>query len=369
VDDDGGQRRNADFDTIQEAVDAAAPGDTIRVFPGLYDEQVVFDATKDRIKLESVSKHRAVIAPTGQDGENSAYVRVDGAEGVVIDGFTIAGPSNLLEVGVLVHEGGSATIRDNRITDIRRDPLDGVQSVFAIQIGGIAEDGSETTGRATITGNAITRYQKVGVAVITADSFADISRNTIAGVGPTDQIAQYGVVVGFGADAAVTRNDIRGNVYTPDGTESAGVYVLDAGRVTVTGNDLDRNEIGVLVEDQTGPLYVGFNDVDDSTLDGIRLTGTDGAVVVGNRVEDSGRDGIRLEDVTDAVVSLNRVSENERYGLAVVGDSKDNLIVLNDLRRNGTFDAFDDTTGAGTAGTANRWLLNRIGTASPAGLR
>src|SRR5919108_5122516 len=49
VDDDGVECPDAEFTTIQEAVDAAAPGDRIRVCPGTYDEQI--SITKPSLRI------------------------------------------------------------------------------------------------------------------------------------------------------------------------------------------------------------------------------------------------------------------------------------------------------------------------------
>jgi pectin methylesterase-like acyl-CoA thioesterase len=43
VDDDGEQRPNAAYTTIQAAVDAAQPGNLDKVCPGTYPEQVVLE--------------------------------------------------------------------------------------------------------------------------------------------------------------------------------------------------------------------------------------------------------------------------------------------------------------------------------------
>jgi len=45
VDDDGG----ADYETIQDAVDAAEDGDTVRVYEGTYEENVVVDKSIDLV--------------------------------------------------------------------------------------------------------------------------------------------------------------------------------------------------------------------------------------------------------------------------------------------------------------------------------
>jgi hypothetical protein len=86
--------------------------------------------------------------------------------------------------------------------------------------------------------------------------------------------------------------------------------------------------------------------------------------------------GIWLADIrvdpTPPVIFGNKVSENKvehvgRYGIAVTG-APGNRLVDNEIEDSGTFDAFDDTTGSGTAGTANRWKGNDCDTSSPDGL-
>ncbi|MHC1611145.1 MAG: hypothetical protein ACXQTW_06070 [Candidatus Methanospirareceae archaeon] len=51
VDDDLVQRPDANFTSIQDAVDAASPGDTIIVYPGTYTENV--DVNKDHLSIKS----------------------------------------------------------------------------------------------------------------------------------------------------------------------------------------------------------------------------------------------------------------------------------------------------------------------------
>jgi hypothetical protein len=73
----------AGYATIQEAVDAASPGDTIRVCPGIYAENVVI-LTND-LTLESTAGAAAtVIAPT-----TSAHVIEVRGSGLTVKGFTI----------------------------------------------------------------------------------------------------------------------------------------------------------------------------------------------------------------------------------------------------------------------------------------
>ena len=52
----------APFSTIQNAVDASSPGDTILVGPGLYEEQVLI--TKDNLTLQAAAPCRPSSRPS-----------------------------------------------------------------------------------------------------------------------------------------------------------------------------------------------------------------------------------------------------------------------------------------------------------------
>jgi parallel beta-helix repeat protein len=352
--------KKANFTTIQAAVDAASPGDTILVEPGTYKEQVTIGPTKNGLKLEGVADHKAVIQPPATFKGDHALIAVDGATGVLIDGFTVTGPSADLDFGVLVEHKGSATIRDNVISDIRSDPLGGDQTGIGVWV--------DTGATATVVKNDIVRYQKGGIVALDDGTKLIAAGNTIKGAGPTGVIAQNGIQVAVGANAIITGNKISGNVFTGTGADASGVIAFQAGRVVVAGNKLTGNEIGVIGQEQTSPLFVTGNDIRGSTLDGIGLGTVDKAVISGNDIRGSGRDGIRLEDTTGTRLFDNRSKGNAADGLTVTGASKDNVVFMNVFVGNGKFDVSDDTTGTGTAGTANTYFGNRIRTASPSAL-
>ena len=64
------------YSTIMNAVLAAVPFDSIEVFPGVYHESVVFDATKNNIVLRAQSKalKPVIEAPFGRN--NAVTIRV-----------------------------------------------------------------------------------------------------------------------------------------------------------------------------------------------------------------------------------------------------------------------------------------------------
>ncbi len=80
---DGVLRVPADFATITEAVDAAAPGDLVLVSPGTYNEAV--DVVTDEITIRGTDRAGVVL-----DGkfELDNGIRVLGAKGVVVENLT-----------------------------------------------------------------------------------------------------------------------------------------------------------------------------------------------------------------------------------------------------------------------------------------
>jgi parallel beta-helix repeat protein len=349
------------FTSIQAAVNAAHSGDTIRVFPGTYTEQVTVPDTKDRITLSAVEPGTAVVKAPATLAGTDGLIQIDGADDVTVRGFKITGPGSLF-AGVWVYHGGSAVIENNTITSIRQDPLSGVQGGIGVVLGR-----GGTPGDAVILNNKITDYQKEGITAAYAGSDAVILGNTITGAGPTAVIAQNGVDVNTGADAYIAGNTITGNVYTVDNS-AAGVLVFDAGHVTALGNRVTGNSEGVIAQSTDG-IALLLNDVRGSAANGIDLGSLTGATVAGNVVRDSGQDGIILRDVADSLVTANLVLNSGADGIALTDGSSGNKVRFNVALGSGGHDLSDDTTGSGTAGTANTWAFNVHQTASPPGLK
>jgi parallel beta-helix repeat protein len=368
VDDDLIQFPTAKFKTIQAAVDASHAGDQILVAKGTYTEQVTIPADKDRLTLRSNSALQAVIQAPATLDASLAIVHIAGAERVTVKGFTVSGPGSAagaLDVGIAVTDGGSARILDNKVTAIRDNPLSGGQNGIGILVGG------KTSASAEVEGNFVADYQKSGIIVAGAKSHAEIEHNTVVGAGPTTLVAQNGIQVSDGASVEIEHNLSSGNVFTPEGTDAAGISVVDnrGGEVRISHNSLFGNEDGIL-EENSSHVKITKNDITGSTLDGIVLNlGSDSIDVSKNHVTGSGRDGIYASDTTNSRIEKNHVKASSRDGVHISGASSKNVVTENHLQFNARFDAFDDTTGTGTAGTADTWVHNHIGTKSPAGLR
>lgn len=343
VDDNGLDCRKADFNTIQAAVTAAAPGDTIKVCAGTYVEQVVIPASKNDLTLRSHTPLAAVIKAPPVMVNEKAVVLVRGAQNVTIDAFTIAGPGggpcDSIRYGVRVDGGASAALSHNHITEIRDNPFGGCQNGNAIQVGRLSE---AQTGTAKIVKNKIDRYQKSGVVVDGAGSGAEIRDNEITGVGPTATIAQNGIQISRGATANVQGNEVSQNLFAPQTFASAGILVFEiAGGVTVSHNTVSHNDESVYLIDSSA-LVVEHNKISDNTFDGIGLDGVTASVVAHNFSERNGFDGIWVGP-----------------------NSSNNTITNNQMENDADHDAHDDSVGPRTARTANTWEKNHCGSANP----
>lgn len=339
VDDNKVECRNAQYTTIQAAVTAAGPGDTIKVCPGTYVEQVIIPASKNGLKLRSERKEAAIIKAPAVMVDEKAIVRVSGATGVTIESFTISGPGggpcDSIRYGVRVDGGGSASILDNHITMIRDTPFSGCQNGIGVLAGRFSEG---QVGSATIERNTIDEYQKGGVVISGPGSTGDVGHNTIIGVGPTATIAQNGVQISGDATGEVHHNDISDNIYSPQTFASAGVLLFDPGVVSVSNNSLANNDESIYVIDTAGAV-VSHNDITGSTFDGIGLDNADNNTISHNTVSDSGYDGIY-----------------------VFSTSTGNDFEHNRLYDNAEHDAHDESVGTGTGGTANTWEHNNCTT-------
>ena len=118
---------------IQEALDAAAPGDTVLVPPGIYQENLILLAQHNGIVLKTEHGPEETILDGGGRG-SAVYARhVDGS--TVVEGFTIrngteghtnCGPGGYVGGGFSLLELASLTIRNNIIRDCRSDNGGGV---------------------------------------------------------------------------------------------------------------------------------------------------------------------------------------------------------------------------------------------------
>jgi nitrous oxidase accessory protein NosD len=311
VDDDAVQCPSASFHSIQAAVGAAGPGDTVLVCDGRYREQVTIGAGKDGLRLRAKRLRHAIIqAPAVVSGFPTIVRITGGVSGVEVSGFVIQnGPSPSALTGVDVD--GGATARSIRLNLIRRLNAVGIE---------VLNDPNRPGG----AGRAL-----------------DIAFNAIQEYGGAG--GGFGVLVsGAGASGAMSFNRLIGQPHT------TGISIQSQATGRAVGN------------------WISGNQVDGSGIFLSQLTST-GVLVRGNLVTDNGF-GIDLFDVHGALVRANRSTGNDRQGLLLDSLSTGNRLDQNDARSNDGTDCEDRSSGAGTAGTANTWTADRGIESSPNGI-
>ncbi|HHL39716.1 MAG TPA: DUF1565 domain-containing protein [Deltaproteobacteria bacterium] len=190
-----------DHRTIQEAVDRAAPGDTVRVAPGTYRGNVVLG--------EGVVLQGAGAAETTIVGDGTGSVIV-GAKGAVIEGFTITGSGTKGTTGTMMDAGISG---NNAPMTIANNIIKGNNTGIKLYY-----------SPSYVINNVIASSRVHGVYLSYSD--ARVRNNIITGNGG------YGVYVSY-STPELTNNTIWGN--------SFGIY-SEVSSVAVKNNIVARNE-------------------------------------------------------------------------------------------------------------------------------
>jgi parallel beta-helix repeat protein len=328
-----------DFPTIQAAVDAAAPGDTIKIESGVYTEEVVIGKDLDLRGAgagATTIKSPAALTPYAHDMFTgtpfTAIVRVAHGAHVRISGLTVSGPLPCQFVfGIVAVQSAHLELTDARVSDMQ--PVPGVcpePSPFngrGVQFGlppRIEIDGEAgTTASGRVTHVVVDSYLDQGLVATgppggppTQVTFAD---NVINAGAQTYLTEQFGVHVFLNAVAQVTGNTITGGVCTFPGCgpdpinefQAMGVLVDLDGSATIADNHISGSDVGVYQVVAANCCRISRNTLTDNRFFGIVI-----------------QDG-------DGTTNDNKISGGE-IGIGVVADFIDTVGVLKGDKITGT---------------------------------
>jgi parallel beta-helix repeat protein len=269
-------------ESIQKAVNAADPGDTI-VVRGVHREDVVI--RKDGIKLRGED---AVIEAPARAKADSPCSKTFGPEAICVLG----------DVNIKTGE-----ITGQRVSDVS-------VSGFTIRGFNIARKGDfnpyaiDVTGarNATVEGNRAIGNVAGGIVVADGSVNTTVANNHVTSSPKSDA---EGIFVGFSARTTVVKNDVR-NV--PEGHNA--IEAFDSSDTTIAGNDLIGNWVGVFVIDSTGTKILS-NDVSRSGIVGTFMAGPKpaNAKVVGNNIS-GGPWGMYVADTKRGSIAGNTLRNN-----------------------------------------------------------
>jgi nitrous oxidase accessory protein NosD len=257
-------------ESIQKAINAADPGDTI-VVRGLHREDVAI--RKDGIKLRGDD---AVIEPPAKADSPCAPEAICILGDMNFQTGEITGP-RVSDVSV-----SGFTIRDFQETSLSIDVLNARNATVA---------GNRTVGNAA------------GIGVTVGSINTIIANNDVIG---NPNSGASGIAVEYASNTTIAKNTVRN---FPEGEIAIGV-AHGATNTTVEGNDLVGNWVGAYVEAAPGTKVLS-NDMSRTGIVGTYVAGpkSQDAKVVGNDIS-GGAWGIFVEDTYGGSVVGNNVRDN-----------------------------------------------------------
>jgi parallel beta-helix repeat protein len=307
------------------------------VCPGTYTEWLAITGARDGLKVRAYSRGTAIIrAP--QDLTDGPELEIDGVEDVTIQSLTFTFRSSGCEPrtadvnGMFARNADGIRVLGNTFKATGTETLGPCGFTDGIRI-------YSTTG-ARVANNVVRDFKSDGI------SFERDSRGVVE-----DNSVQF-------YHQAATVDD--------DGDQ--GIRVVGGARAEVTGNVVrslssasePHLEIGISIQNGAGTSDIHHNDV-WYVARGIGVIDSR-ARVRSNDVRGFGvRHGIHLLDGTGSEVLSNRV---RGFDTGIWVEASGNSLRNNDARGNGVVGCLDETSGTGTAGTANTWSGNKGSPAS-----
>jgi parallel beta-helix repeat protein len=329
-------------------------------------------------------------------------------------------------VGAYYHDA-SGTMSNDVVTGINLPPdlfgCQGGQGVYAT-----TDSGQPDASVLHMSSDNVNNYDKNGITCDDPGTACTIANTTVTGIGSTTEVGQNGIQI-WAASGTLTLDTVTANTYDGPDYAASGVLIGDPYTVSLKHNFVTDNDSNVYaIQDQdpawvycgntstacTNPAKAGttfvfsHNTVSDATnvdanplgsgygdgldLDslteattalsntadndpgiGIALYGATGATLKKDTAKSDG-DGIYLgsgtasSTATGNVVTKNKVASATIDGILADTTSSGNTISKNTVHGDANWDAQDNSSGAGTASTANTWMSNHCSTSDPSGL-
>jgi len=367
VDNDGAQCAQAAYASIQPAVEAAQPGDTVKVCPGNYPEEVTvakpLTLRGDSDAVEALDCYQRN-ASTLRDLDPTRQAIIDPPG----DGYSTAlklAANDIVAAGLVVEGASVAIDASDRYSGYRLEHnLIRLNTLFALDLG------SEGTHQSRVDHNCLRENQYGLVSELDDDSLWKVgdgperdawnARDLINARIDHNQTFRNGAgCCGVGLEAAGPgrRDDVSfdHNVLRDDWI---GIALQNATRSAITDNQIVSSRFySALLGGANSALEISSNTMHDAGITGIRFapqqftdlltTPSSDVLVTDNDVRGAvaGIYATTAQSLVDSVISNNTTSNNRGNGISLF--SSDNLVRGNQSNNNAVagITAFPGATG------------------------
>ena len=294
-----GHTADADYRTIQDAVDAADAGDVIYVWNGSYYENV--DVGTAHLTLEGEGAD--VVTVTAADPSESVFEVY--ADYVNISGFTVRGAIDYEMAGIHLTNADYCNI--SRTNAYRN----------------YCSIGMWHSRNNTLTNNTMSNNDR-GIYLYDSSGNNTLENNTASD-------NQYGIYL-YGSN----NNTLADN--TADSNDVYGIYLRKSNNNTLENNTAsDTYSVGIRVSSSRNNTLT--NNTMSNNRHGICLSSSSGNTLTNNTANSNDYYGISLSNADSNNITCNRVQNNTQRGFCISGGSIGNTIKHNNIIENGNYNA------------------------------
>ena len=281
-----------DYLTIQEAINAANPGDFIFVYNGTYYENVVVNKTVSLVGEDRVT--------TIIDGGGTGNVINVTANSVNINGFTIQNSGSTTSDSGIYVISSSNNISCSTITNNKN----GIYLYYS--------------NNNTVSGNNVSSNNWYGVYLYYSGNNL-ISDNNI--------YSNYndGIYLYYSSNNVISDNNIYSN--------NNGINLYYSGDNMISNNNISNNDCGIWICQLSSNNVMSDNNL-YSNKNGVYLYYSGNNVISDNNAYSNYDYGIYLNHSSNNTISDNNASSNNLYGICLYYSSNDNTIYHNNFINN-----------------------------------
>ena len=286
---------NGDYEDIQGAIDAAMEGDSIRVWEGIYNENIVVNKTVSLVGNES-----EVI--TINAGGNGSAVRIT-ADWVGMSGFSVTGSQRYYS-GIWV-ESDYNLIFDNNCSS----------NWYGIYL--------NSSSNSTIANNTCSANDYYGI-LLERSNDCTITNNTCS------ENTFSGILLKDSSYCTIENNTCSANqasIY-----DDIGIILERSNDCTITNNTCSNNDKGISLSGSTH-CTIENNTCSENNEHGIDIWHSNNSTITKNTCSSNDYYGILLSSSNDCTIENNTISEN-RIGIKLKSSSQSDRIHHNNIFNN-----------------------------------